>query len=128
MMRRFAVTSTGDAPDLFVVKFIDPLESNRAAWGFDIGSEPVRRAAINRAIESGEPTLRVVLRWCRTRAGGRIFLYLMPIYRTGPIPARPWNGMFGVVGLILRPWLSKRFRQFDDRKVRRCFVWRCRNE
>jgi len=57
MMRRiFAVTSTGDAPDLFVVKFIDPLESN-ARLGDSISGPTGPTGGINRAIESGEPTL-----------------------------------------------------------------------
>ena len=38
------------APDHYVIKYIEPLAANRAAWGLDLGAEAVRRAAIERAV------------------------------------------------------------------------------
>ncbi len=42
--------------DLYVIKFIEPAANNAGAQGLDIGSEANRRAAAQRAIDSGEPT------------------------------------------------------------------------
>ena len=39
----FTVVTQGQAPDLFVVKYIEPLPANRRALGFDVGQEAVRR-------------------------------------------------------------------------------------
>ena len=38
----FAVRTSGDAPDLYVVKFCEPEEANHESVGYDAGSEPER--------------------------------------------------------------------------------------
>ncbi len=45
-----------DQPDLFVVTQIEPAQRNAAVAGVDLGSERVRRDAVQQAIESGEAT------------------------------------------------------------------------
>ncbi|HBS28704.1 MAG TPA: hypothetical protein DEB06_04465 [Phycisphaerales bacterium] len=82
----FRVLSAEGAEDLFVIKYIEPLEPNRAAWGYDIGSEPVRREAAERAMRTGRPALtgRVRLRQDDEGRGG--LLYLLPVYRNGSFP------------------------------------------
>jgi CHASE1-domain containing sensor protein len=52
----FAVSTASTARDLYIVKLIEPLEGNRAVVGFDVGSDPVRRSAVERAVRTGEPT------------------------------------------------------------------------
>jgi len=49
----FAVTPPGVRDDYFVIDYIEPMAGNEAAFGFDHGHEAVRRAQINRAIETG---------------------------------------------------------------------------
>ena len=51
----FAVRSSGHSLDLYITKHVEPLATNRAAWGYDIGQEAVRREAAERAVSSGEP-------------------------------------------------------------------------
>ena len=82
----FALRTSGSAPDLYVVKFIEPLAKNRAAWGYDMGSEAMRRQTIEAAINSGEATLsgRVTLVQDEMRGPG--FLYILPVYRNGTDP------------------------------------------
>jgi PAS domain S-box-containing protein len=41
----------------FPVTFLEPFEGNEHALGFDLGSDQLRREAIDRAAASGEPTL-----------------------------------------------------------------------
>ena len=94
---------SADLPDLYVVKHIFPLERNRAAWGLDIGSEPVRRAAAELAVRTGEPTIsgRITLvQDEHTHAG---FLYLVPVYKNGTHPTTPAEREAALVGLVYVP-------------------------
>ena len=79
----FAVRTSGDAADLFVIKYIYPLEPNRSAEGFDVGSEAVRRAACERAMRSGEPALTGRIRLLQDQKARAGFLYVLPLYRKG---------------------------------------------
>ena len=99
----FAVTGTGDAPDLYVAKFLDPLSVNRPAWGYDTGSDPVRRASIESAVRSGEPTLTHRLTLLQDGLKRPGFLYLLPIYRNGTHPATPAEREAALTGLVLTP-------------------------
>lgn len=99
----FAVTTSGDAPDLYVIKLVEPLEPNRPAWGYDMGSEPIRRALIERAVRTGEPMLspRVTLRQdTRDRVG---FVYVMAVYRNGTHPGTPEERVAALAGLMYVP-------------------------
>ncbi|HVU33378.1 MAG TPA: CHASE domain-containing protein [Opitutaceae bacterium] len=99
----FAVNTTGDAPDLYVIEHIEPLAANRPALGYDVGSEPIRRAAVERAVRSGLPALtaRIVLvQDLRHRPG---FLYLLPVYRGGIMPPTPAAREAALVGLVYAP-------------------------
>jgi hypothetical protein len=53
----FSVNATGTAADLYVIRYIEPLATNLPAWGYDLGSDPKRRSAIETAILAGRPTL-----------------------------------------------------------------------
>ncbi len=101
---QFAVRTQGAASDLYVIKFIEPLWHNLAAWGYDIGSEPVRREAAERAVATGEPTLtgRVTLLQDDRRSAG--FLYLLPVYRNGVDSVMtPAQRQATLVGLVYAP-------------------------
>ncbi|MBP6506410.1 MAG: CHASE domain-containing protein [Opitutaceae bacterium] len=99
----FAVQSTGTAPDLYIIKFIEPLAPNRAAWGFDAGSEPLRRRAIEKAIRTGEPTLSAsfILLQDKTKRPG--FYYVVPVYRHTTQPLNPENRASALIGLVYAP-------------------------
>ncbi len=96
----FSVQTDSTAPDLYVVKFMDPLEPNRLTYGFDAGSEPARRAAIERAVRTGEPTLsrRLLLR--RDQPDRTGFYYLVPVYRNGTHPVTAVEREANLVGLV----------------------------
>ena len=53
----FQVRSTGSGPSYYVVKYVEPLQENQPALGYDIGSEPTRRQAADEACDTGEATL-----------------------------------------------------------------------
>jgi PAS domain S-box-containing protein len=80
----YAIAPQGDRAQYFPIVYLEPLDSeNAAALGFDLFSEPIRRAAMERARDSGEPALsgKVVLdpeAGHRQEAG---VLLLLPIFR-----------------------------------------------
>ena len=77
----FAVRSSGVAPDLYVVKHIEPLAANRAARGYDLGQEPLRRQALERATQSLEPTLSAPITLVQDASHTPGVLYLLPLFR-----------------------------------------------
>jgi PAS domain S-box-containing protein len=79
----FAVKSRGQAPDSYVIKYIQPLSNNLEAWGYDAGSEDKRRSAIEQAVASGRPTLTAPIQLLQDRRQGPGFLLLLPVYRAG---------------------------------------------
>ena len=100
----FAVHTVGDAhDDLYVIKFIEPLAPNEAAWGYDIGSDPMRRAAAEQAVRTGEATLTArvsLVQDAQQRAG---FLYLLPVYRNGSHPKTAEERFAALAGLVIAP-------------------------
>ena len=85
----FAVRSSGDAPDLYVVSYIEPLAPNRVAWGLDLGQESRRRAAAEYAVATGEPTLSDRIQLARGEQLEPGFLYFLPVYKDGSNPQTP---------------------------------------
>ena len=99
----FAVRSSGDAPDLFVIKYIEPLLDNWAAFGLDIGQEPFRREAAERAMNTGEPALtgKIVLVQDGKQSPG--LLYMLPVYRRGTDSTTRAQRQQALLGLIYTP-------------------------
>ncbi len=99
----FAVNTQGTDPTLYITRYIYPLGTNQAAEGFDAGSEPVRREAIEHAIITGDPTLTgriTLLQDTKSSAG---FLYVIPVYRNGTSHLTPSDRIANLLGLIYTP-------------------------
>ena len=79
----FTIDSVGAASDLYVVKYIEPLASNRAALGKDAGRTAVGREAVERAARSGMPALSGRVTLAQDGKQGPGFLYFTPVYRSG---------------------------------------------
>ncbi len=99
----FNVRTGGTAPDLYVVKHVEPLAQNRAAWGFDIGQDPVRRAAAERAVASGASTLSARITLVQADREGAGFMHLIPVFRPGAPVATPQQRQAALVGLLYSP-------------------------
>ena len=99
----FTVKTSGQADDLYVIKFIEPLSDNRAAWGLDVGQEAVRRSAVERAVATGEAALteKIVLVQDGAKTPG--FSLLVPIYRQGTDPTTLAQRREALVGLGYAP-------------------------
>ncbi|MCC4597364.1 CHASE domain-containing protein [Xanthomonas campestris pv. phormiicola] len=83
----------------FVILYIQPLRLNNPAQGFDIASEPARRAAAIAAARSGKPTITAPIRLVQSPGVGNSgFLLLLPVYREGlPLqtPEQRWQATTG---------------------------------
>ncbi|WP_157271311.1 putative bifunctional diguanylate cyclase/phosphodiesterase [Azohydromonas aeria] len=80
----FAVRPTGGRPGYGPVTFLEPdNERNRRAHGFDMLSEPVRRAAMERARDSGTAALTGKLKLASEAQQSPVsgFLIYVPVYR-----------------------------------------------
>ncbi|RCS46452.1 response regulator [Bremerella cremea] len=99
----FQINTQGNAPDLLVIKIIFPLEQNRNAWGYDIGSEITRRRAAEKAVRTGRPTItgRIELVQDERKTSG--FLYFLPIYNSNELPPTPEEREKELRGLIYAP-------------------------
>ena len=99
----FAVKSSGDLDPMYIIRLIEPRSSNLPAWGFDVGSEQHRRAAVERAIETGEPTITRPITLVQDE-GNRIgFLYFVPLYHTPTTPPTPEERRRQVRGVLYAP-------------------------
>jgi PAS domain S-box-containing protein len=99
-----ATAAGSDAPDLYVVKHIYPLERNRPAWGYDIGTDPVLRAAAELAVRTGQPTFttghRTLVQDDQKHSD---VLYYLPVYRNGTDPQTPQEREAALAGLVYAP-------------------------
>ncbi len=77
----FQIRSSGNLPDLMVVKYDEVFVDVLPPLGYDIASEPVRRSAAERARDTAEMTAmdKLALVTDRTEAPG--FLLLYPVYK-----------------------------------------------
>lgn len=66
-----------------VVDYIEPMQGNDVALGFDSDSYPFQRAAMQRAIDTGKPSATGLLRLLQERTVQRGFIVLMPVYQPG---------------------------------------------
>jgi diguanylate cyclase (GGDEF)-like protein/PAS domain S-box-containing protein len=69
------------------VLYIEPLEGNRDAHGFDVYSSPARRAALNRARDTGGPVATSRITLVQEKGNQAGVLLLMPIYDRREPPA-----------------------------------------
>jgi len=82
----YTVRTQGSAPDLFLIRFIEPQDINRAELGYDVGFEVVLRTAAEHAMRDGKPVLsgRITLEQDGAKRPG--FLYYLPRYATAKVP------------------------------------------
>jgi signal transduction histidine kinase/CheY-like chemotaxis protein len=69
--------------EYFPVYYLESLEKNAGALGFDVGSESRRRAALERARDSGRPTATAPIRLAQEQESQQGFIVFQPVYR-GP--------------------------------------------
>ena len=79
----FVVHPLTSSAQHFVVEYTEPVTANEAALGFDLGTDPVRRVAIEEARDSGEVAATAPLESSSHAPG---FLLFLAVYDTGQVP------------------------------------------
>jgi two-component system, sensor histidine kinase and response regulator len=102
---QFAIRQLEDKgqSDLYVIKFIEPATANAGAMGLDVGSESRRRAAVRRAVDTGEATLTgaiTLVQDARRTPGALLYL---PVYAHGAPIATPEERRAALRGLLYAP-------------------------
>jgi PAS domain S-box-containing protein len=75
------LVAAGQRREYVPVYFEQPFEKNEAAMGFDLTSNPQRKAALDKARDTGQPAATMPIRLVQETADQMGFLVLMPIYR-----------------------------------------------
>ena len=99
----FTVRTSGQASDLYVVRYVEPMVNNREALGFDLGQERSRRAAIEYAVETGQPTLLAGISLLQDYRHSSALLFLLPVYRKGSTPQTVQERQRDLQGLLYAP-------------------------
>lgn len=95
-----------ETSDTWVIRMLEPLdERNIVAIGFDMGSQPTRRAAMEQAAASGKPALsgRVTLVQEITADKQAGFLVYVPVYEGTPVPDTPEGRQARTLGVSYSP-------------------------
>ncbi len=107
----YAISPAGERAQYSAIVYLEPFtERNRKAFGYDMFSEPVRRQAMERARDSGEPALsgRVTLVQEEREDAQPGFLIYVPIYRNGQPTATVAQRRAALIGFAYSP-----FRAYD---------------
>lgn len=103
----YRVTPPGQRPVLTAITHIEPFtDRNLRAFGFDMYSEPVRRAAMERARDSGLAALsgKVVLVQEGQGARQSGALMYLPVYRAGMLSGTVEQRRAALVGWVYAPF------------------------
>jgi two-component system, OmpR family, sensor kinase len=103
----FKVWPEGPRREYHAILYLEPLDlRNRAALGFDMSSEPVRRAAMERARDSGAPTasglVTLVQEITAQKQAG--FLIYVPVYRGERAPQSVAARRVALMGYVYSPF------------------------
>jgi PAS domain S-box-containing protein len=120
----FVRRTRGESGDAMRLELLHPPELEQKTVGFDLASEPRRRATALRAMRSGEATLSPPLEFAALERDGSAFVYLLPVYRRdlpADTPERRevallgWSLVVIDIEQMLRPFFDGRldFATFD---------------
>ncbi len=85
----------------YPVTFVEPAGSSLEPLGFDLGSDPVRLKALEKARDSGEPVVSGRIRLVLEPPGSYAFLMVVPVYREGVPVATVAQRRAGLIGFVL---------------------------
>jgi signal transduction histidine kinase len=98
------VWPAGEREEYTSILYLEPLdERNQRAIGFDMFSDPVRRAAMEQARDTGEPIASGKVRLVQELDGDNSqagFLIYVPVYRIGMLPTTVEERRTALVGYV----------------------------
>ena len=77
------MVAAGGRAEYYPVFFVTPLEGNERALGFDLGSDPTRRAAMEKARDTGKLVASERIRLVQETGERFAVLAFLPLYRQG---------------------------------------------
>lgn len=89
------------------IRYLEPLDArNRAALGYDMYSDSIRRAAMQRARDTGRPALSGAVRLVQEITGRPQpgFLLYVPVYEGGMTPPTRAERMEDLLGFVYSPF------------------------
>ncbi|MBK5965186.1 hypothetical protein CCR95_14080 [Thiocystis minor] len=108
----YAIRPAGERETYSAILYLEPFDwRNQRAFGYDMFSEPVRRAAMERARDSGEPAIsgRVTLVQETDEDVQYGFLMYMPLYDKGRPVTTPAERRAALLGFVYSPFRVKDF-------------------
>ena len=96
----FHIFPDGPRADYFVNTFVEPAAAAAPAIGFDVGSSPPRRAALERARDTGATALTEPVEVLAPSKSGSDFLLYQPVWRDGPPPQTPEERRAALTGWV----------------------------
>ncbi|MCB1998919.1 MAG: CHASE domain-containing protein, partial [Rhodoferax sp.] len=99
------VRSLSDRPPSpsYIIRYIEPVDRNAGARGLDVGSETHRRAAVERAIDSGNVALTEPITLVQDQRQTPGFLVCVPLYANGRDPSTPAQRRAALRGVLYAP-------------------------
>ena len=102
----FSIKPPGERPEYVPLTFIEPMGSNVVAWGLDMTVDPLRRAAVDRARDSGQMASSSGVSLVRdSKTSVTSTLLRLAVYRGGGVPPSLEERQrlyWGMVGSTLR--------------------------
>ena len=87
--------------DYYPVYYVEPLKGNDAALGFDLASEPLRRAAMGKACDQGRAAGTAPVRLVQETGSQTGFLVFSPVYGGQGIPRTVEQRRLALRGFVL---------------------------
>ena len=89
--------------DMYIVKYIEPAKNNPRALGLDIASGPLRWATVQRAVNSGKPSMSAPITLIQTKQQTPGVLLMVPVYANGSQPADLSERRRASIGVLVAP-------------------------
>ena len=101
----FSVRPLGETPqgEMFVVKYLETVGRRVGSVGGDLGSEPVRRAGVTQAIDTGQPSATGIVRLLGAGPPVNGVLLFVPMYRLGAPLVDVADRRAALVGVLFAP-------------------------
>ncbi len=98
-----------DFDDKFIINYIEPVFRNKEAVGLDIGFEANRRAAAERARDTGQASLTKKIQLVQDNKKQPGFLLLIPVYEGKNTPQNEQERREQILGWVYAPFMGSNF-------------------
>ncbi len=99
----FTVTPPVATGDRYIVEVMEPTSGNEVAIGYDIGSEPVRRAAAQTAMQTGNVAMSRRIQLVQDASKRPAFLILVPFFAGEATPESESERLRALRGWVVAP-------------------------